>query len=899
MNADIPIRVDTPPPIIDFTNILQPGFDKYNTLTGTPLPEQLDNAISPDSTLDLIDQRHADAQEYDSQKIRGSAEKTIVNLHRFSIALPLEEGDDSPPKLAKQFFAAVVFLVDAAKNDANKYVTLIELFQGLDKLLTRVGVYLNDEMESEVQEAMAQLLAETLVFIGFATEKLRNGLLTHAYIKSLMGEEKFWKELNYTEKHIIRDGKVSSTALLFSCRKALETVMRVVESDDDVAELRKEFFKLLRDQQDYIRDVGGNLKSGRLYMMARQASWDDRFNGHIFAWLEAPDPSKSLHLLLPNRAPKTGLWWLEKEEFNVWKTRPNSFMFLNGQYGCGKSYLCSTVIENLKVEFNDASTGVAYFFFDIYDRNKVTYKSLLTGLVAQLSVDFESTCAPLLQQFYQLHDYGRQLPFDEDIAALFKDMVMMFQSFYLVIDDMEECGQFGDVMVLLESMKAWNMSGLHVFLTGNQSPSSYPCLEPLLTDQYQIKVEDTNLDISLYIDHRVANEEELAKWSTRGREVMQEWLANEKGVFQWSHLQLQSVYRGRSSISGLLYFLREMPSDLDGAYKYMFTTSDYMLEEECLRIYPWLAYCLRPVTIEEYCAGLEFSVEKDPPVIDHDYRMRDPIYVFKYFPNLTVRGPDHLYRASHGSLKKALEKGDVIEVGMKKLWSTKMDAVTSNCFIAKGCLAFLLQLDNENLLRKAMIDKYPLAVYAAHFWFHHVWADASIQEDPVVVKLLQSLFKPNSPEFKNWVGLYDVDKGPQQLPLPRSSNFVPNALYYASLVGLKGMVGWLIDEIGEEVNVSTGFYGNALQVASVNGHTGVVEILLEKGADVNATGGFYHTALQAASFAGKKEIVQLLLDKGAEVGVEGGYYGQAWKAAEKRKHSEIAQLLKEPGAVVL
>jgi hypothetical protein len=57
-------------------------------------------------------------------------------------------------------------------------VTLIELFQGLDKLLTRVGVYLNDEMESEVQEAMAQLLAETLVFIGFATEKLRNGLLS-------------------------------------------------------------------------------------------------------------------------------------------------------------------------------------------------------------------------------------------------------------------------------------------------------------------------------------------------------------------------------------------------------------------------------------------------------------------------------------------------------------------------------------------------------------------------------------------------------------------------------------------------------------------------------------------------------------------------------------------------
>lgn len=102
---------------------------------------------------------------------------------------------------------------------------------------------------------------------------------------------------------------------------------------------------------------------------------------------------------------------------------------------------------------------------------------------------------------------------------------------------------------------------------------------------------------------------------------------------------------------------------------------------------------------------------------------------------------------------------------------------------------------------------------------------------------------------------------------------------------------------GANFNAQSSIHGNALQMASFQGHKEVVEVLLEKGADVIAQSSAAN-ALQAASNRGHKEIVQLLLEKGADVNNQDGHYSTVLQAASFRGHKEIVRLLIEKGADV-
>ena len=58
-----------------------------------------------------------------------------------------------------------------------KYQAVMDMFYGIDKLMHRLRIYADDNIEIEIQEAIAELLAEALVFVGFATIELREGRL--------------------------------------------------------------------------------------------------------------------------------------------------------------------------------------------------------------------------------------------------------------------------------------------------------------------------------------------------------------------------------------------------------------------------------------------------------------------------------------------------------------------------------------------------------------------------------------------------------------------------------------------------------------------------------------------------------------------------------------------------
>jgi ankyrin repeat protein len=68
-------------------------------------------------------------------------------------------------------------------------------------------------------------------------------------------------------------------------------------------------------------------------------------------------------------------------------------------------------------------------------------------------------------------------------------------------------------------------------------------------------------------------------------------------------------------------------------------------------------------------------------------------------------------------------------------------------------------------------------------------------------------------------------------------------------------------------------------------------MLLDQGADVNAQGGYFSNALQAASREGHEQIVQMLLDQGAGVNAHSGNLSNALQAASKEGHRKVVQML--------
>jgi Ankyrin repeats (3 copies) len=244
---------------------------------------------------------------------------------------------------------------------------------------------------------------------------------------------------------------------------------------------------------------------------------------------------------------------------------------------------------------------------------------------------------------------------------------------------------------------------------------------------------------------------------------------------------------------------------------------------------------------------------------------------------------------SHMSVKEYLLSQHLYVGG----YGFNIDEKLSHSLIGQTCLAYLLQFNTVDMLTPKTIKDYPLSEYAAQYWIVHVRSGSRECAD-AQQRLMMAIFQPmHTPSLISWVRLSGVDIRIQNLSRP--SGDIPQAIYYASLLGLLSVVQALIEK-GASIDGQGGFYDNALQAASCCGHEDIVCLLLDKGADINAQGGFYGNALQAASYSGHGAIVCLLLDKGADINAQGGYYGNALQAASCSGSEAIVCLLLDKGA---
>jgi uncharacterized protein len=130
------------------------------------------------------------------------------------------------------------------------------------------------------------------------------------------------------------------------------------------------------------------------------------------------------------------------------------------------------------------------------------------------------------------------------------------------------------------------------------------------------------------------------------------------------------------------------------------------------------------------------------------------------------------------------------------------------------------------------------------------------------------------------------------VPLLRRS--LNSRLLVASCDGDSDGVQVLLEEKADQNSKSCQQYWTALMFASWRGYAKVIQALLEAGADVNArTNANQWTALMIASRFGQIEVVRMLIDAGADMTLKDVNGDTAADLAQLHGYDEVAQLLKD------
>ncbi|PVH91840.1 ankyrin [Periconia macrospinosa] len=657
----------------------------------------------------------------------------------------------------------------------------------------------------------------------------------------------------------------------------------------------------------------------------------------IRQWLSAPDPSTNYQKALKLRQADTGIWFLESDTYTRWKTAAASPLWLYGIPGCGKTILSSTVLENIFQNCqDDPAKAIAYFFFDFNDVQKQDPEMMIRSLVCQLSQQCIKIPASLDALFSSSESGQRQPPAHALMEAL-RSMVQGLPIVYVVLDALDECTQREELMEMLEAITGWQLPNLHFMVTSRRERDIEMSLESFIDERCRICLQSTlvDKDIKRYVRQRLSDDKRLRKWekdASMMRQIETALMSGAKGMFRWAVCQLDAL--GKCVNRKMLQqALATLPPTLDQTYDRILASIDNDYSQYALRILQWLTFSAKPLSVDEVAEVIAIDVKREP-VFDCDEVLEDSLEILNICSSLVTiatenddgwRKPREVVVLAHYSVKEYLVseriwKGKAAVYGMR-------DNVCHDA-IATGCLGYLLQFQ-QSKLEPDFLKLFKLARYSAEFWASHVQKGGDAMKE-TSQKAMQLCSKENY-AYANWIRLWDPDRPWEKPKLEKTSNDIPNPLYYAALLDLRNLLKMLLEK-DADVNAQGGYYGNALQAASYRGHEAVdgqygnalyaassegheavVRMLLDKDADVNAQGGHYGSALLAASSGGHKAVakmlldkgaeaassgghevvVEMLLDKGAEVNAQGGQYGNALYAASS---GAVMKVLKARGA---
>ena len=370
-------------------------------------------------------------------------------------------------------------------------------------------------------------------------------------------------------------------------KKTLDTLKRFTEAVDRA--LNVDNNKTMRKIDSTTKSIQGSLESAEARDIKQK----------ILDWLAYPDPSEIHEIVRSarNDQAKTGKWFLDGRAFEQFKVTLGSVLWLHGDSGCGKSVLCSAVIDEIfAVKRIDSRVKLSYWYFTVTDKKRTSVGNFLRALIAQLVL--ECPIPTSLLDLWSARKMGREAPKTADLEQTIRRILVEEPShiYYVVIDALDESDDTEkiEIMQFVRSL-ALLEADIHILFTSRTNTVGIEKGMKDLSSFYNIamKAQDTDLDILAHVTERLENDTNLARWSLDLRQLIKDSIVQEAGgMFRWAECQLQAVRKCRKPAE-VRKTLKTFPRDLYEVYARELAKVDDTVSQDVFKLLEWLAFSQR------------------------------------------------------------------------------------------------------------------------------------------------------------------------------------------------------------------------------------------------------------------------------------------------------------------
>ena len=317
----------------------------------------------------------------------------------------------------------------------------------------------------------------------------------------------------------------------------------------------------------------------------------------IIKWLAHPDKAENHNIACHarNDTAKTGRWFLDGATFQEFKDTPGSLLWLHGDSGCGKTILCSAIIEELRtLQSGDKQIDIAYWYFYANDKKRTTLNNLVRALITELIPP--AAVPPVLVDFWKAKRRGMETPKTPDLIQILQNMLIdkAHQTCYIVLDALDESDESerDELMEMLRNILSSENVKIHVLVTSRTNTTGVEKALEALTRFYNIAIERecVDQDILAHITERLENDRVLKRWPEKERKKIKDSLMEKAaGMFRWVDCQLQAIRKCKKP-ADLNRTLTTLPKDVHEQYTRELENIAENSSQDALQILKWLTF---------------------------------------------------------------------------------------------------------------------------------------------------------------------------------------------------------------------------------------------------------------------------------------------------------------------